>query len=185
MYIFAWPKVKVHYGGATEPTQSVLFLGTPGYKFQLVVGLICQLRLSRNFSGILCSVWSYILQISDGISPTPSCANIQIVALHDYNVDPSYVASHIDAVKGIAGSSGKRLLYEEFGALGSNKQSQIKAVTDTLISVSRFFFGALETDKTFRRAYRGCIGRYTYPPYIFLTVLKVCNAGYEARQGFQ
>ncbi|KAF8065048.1 glycoside hydrolase family 5 protein [Lyophyllum atratum] len=63
-----------------------------------------------------------------------SCANIQIVALHDYNVDPSYVASHIDAVKGIALSSGKRLLYEEFGALGSNKQSQIQAVTNTLIS---------------------------------------------------
>ncbi|KAF8152990.1 glycoside hydrolase family 5 protein [Crassisporium funariophilum] len=63
-----------------------------------------------------------------------SCANIQIIALHDYNLDPSYVASHIDAAKPLAGSSGKRLLYEEFGALGSNKQSQMQAVLKTLIS---------------------------------------------------
>ncbi|PFH51190.1 glycoside hydrolase family 5 protein [Amanita thiersii Skay4041] len=63
-----------------------------------------------------------------------SCANLQIIAIHDYNIDPSYVASHIDAVKPTALNSGKRLLYEEFGALGSNKNNQIKAVTDTLIS---------------------------------------------------
>ncbi|GLB39737.1 putative cellulase (glycosyl hydrolase family 5) [Lyophyllum shimeji] len=63
-----------------------------------------------------------------------NCPNIQIVALHDYNLDPSYVASHIDAAKPMALSSGKRLLYEEFGATGSSKQSQIQAVTNTLIS---------------------------------------------------
>ncbi|KAL0946018.1 hypothetical protein HGRIS_012295 [Hohenbuehelia grisea] len=63
-----------------------------------------------------------------------SCANLQIIALHDYNLDPSYVASHIDAAKPKALASGKRLLYEEFGALGSNKQNQIQTVTNTLIS---------------------------------------------------
>ncbi|KAF9531071.1 glycoside hydrolase family 5 protein [Crepidotus variabilis] len=63
-----------------------------------------------------------------------SCANLQIIALHDYNIDPSYVASHIDAAKPSAMSNGKRLLYEEFGATGGNKQGQIKAVTDTLIA---------------------------------------------------
>ncbi|KAH0578621.1 hypothetical protein H2248_003759 [Termitomyces sp. 'cryptogamus'] len=63
-----------------------------------------------------------------------SCSDIQVVAIHDYNLDPSYVATNIDAVKEISLSSGKRLLYEEFGALGSTKQSQIQAVTDTLIS---------------------------------------------------
>ncbi|GLB39738.1 putative cellulase (glycosyl hydrolase family 5) [Lyophyllum shimeji] len=63
-----------------------------------------------------------------------SCANIQIIALHDYNVTPSYVAPGIDALKGIAHSSGKRLLYEEFGTKGANKQSDLLAVTTTLIS---------------------------------------------------
>lgn len=63
-----------------------------------------------------------------------SCADIQIVALHDYNVTPSHVASGIDAVKGMALSSGKRLLYEEFGTRGDSKQSDLLAVTNTLIS---------------------------------------------------
>jgi len=63
-----------------------------------------------------------------------SCANLQIIALHDYNLDPNYVASHIDAAKTLALNSGKRLLYEEFGATGSSKQSQIQTVTNTLIS---------------------------------------------------
>lgn len=67
-----------------------------------------------------------------------SCANLQIIALHDYNIDPSYVASHIDAAKPSAMSNGKRLLYEEFGATGGNKQGQIKAVTDTLIAVGLY-----------------------------------------------
>jgi len=66
-----------------------------------------------------------------------SCSNIQIIALHDYNVNPSYVASQIDAAKPKAMSSGKRLLYEEFGASGSSKQSQIGAVINTLVSVSQ------------------------------------------------
>lgn len=63
-----------------------------------------------------------------------SCTNLQIIALHDYNVDPSYIASHVDAAKPSALSSGKRLLYEEFGASGGSKQSQIQAATNTLIS---------------------------------------------------
>lgn len=65
-----------------------------------------------------------------------SCTDLQIIALHDYNLSPSYVASHIDAAKPLAINSGKRLLYEEFGALGDSKQSQIQAVVNTLISVS-------------------------------------------------
>ena len=64
-----------------------------------------------------------------------SCSDLQIIALHDYNLDPSYVASHVEAGKSQALASGKRLLYEEFGALGSNKQSQISTVVSTLISV--------------------------------------------------
>ncbi|EMD36754.1 glycoside hydrolase family 5 protein [Gelatoporia subvermispora B] len=63
-----------------------------------------------------------------------SCDDIQIIAIHDYNIDPSYVASGVDAVKPSALSSGKRLLYEEFGAEGSTKQPDIEAVTNTLIS---------------------------------------------------
>lgn len=69
-----------------------------------------------------------------------SCANLQIIAIHDYNLDPSYVASHIDAAKPLALQSGKRLLYEEFGALGTTKQSQVQDVTDTLISVGTTLF---------------------------------------------
>lgn len=65
-----------------------------------------------------------------------SCNNLQIIALHDYNLDPNYVASHVDAAKPLAVSSGKRMIYEEFGALGSNKQSQIQAVTNLLLAVS-------------------------------------------------
>lgn len=64
-----------------------------------------------------------------------SCQNLQIIALHDYNLDTSYVASHVDAAKPLALNSGKRLLYEEFGATGSNKQSQIQSITNLLISV--------------------------------------------------
>jgi len=63
-----------------------------------------------------------------------SCADLQIIALHDYNLDPSYVASHVDSGKSQALASGKRLLYEEFGALGSDKQSQISTVVSKLIS---------------------------------------------------
>ncbi|KLO18932.1 glycoside hydrolase family 5 protein [Schizopora paradoxa] len=63
-----------------------------------------------------------------------SCSDLQIIALHDYNLDPSYVASHVDPGKSQALASGKRLLYEEFGALGSDKQSQISTVVSTLIS---------------------------------------------------
>ena len=63
-----------------------------------------------------------------------SCPNLQIIALHDYNLDPSYVAQHVDAAKPLALNSGKRLLYEEFGALGSSKQSEIQNVVNTLIS---------------------------------------------------
>ncbi|KAG6834180.1 hypothetical protein H0H93_011356, partial [Arthromyces matolae] len=54
--------------------------------------------------------------------------------IHDYDIDPTYVANNIDSVKSLSLSSGKRLLYEEFGALGGSKQSQIQAVTNTLIS---------------------------------------------------
>ena len=57
------------------------------------------------------------------------------MAIHDYNLDPTYVATNIDAVKGVSLNSGKRLLYEEFGGLGGTKQNQIQVVTDTLISV--------------------------------------------------
>lgn len=64
-----------------------------------------------------------------------SCPDLQIIALHDYNLDSSYVASYVDAAKASAISSGQRLLYEEFGATGSSKQSEIEAVTNTLISV--------------------------------------------------
>ncbi|KAL4253208.1 glycosyl hydrolase 5 (cellulase A) family protein [Abortiporus biennis] len=63
-----------------------------------------------------------------------NCADIQIIALHDYNLDSSYLASHVDAAKPLALSSGKRMLYEEFGALGSSKQSEIQTVTNLLIS---------------------------------------------------
>jgi mannan endo-1,4-beta-mannosidase len=65
-----------------------------------------------------------------------SCKNLDIIALHDYNLDPSYVAGYIDGAKAKAASSGKRMIYEEFGATGSSKQSQLKAVTDKLIAVS-------------------------------------------------
>lgn len=64
-----------------------------------------------------------------------SCTDLQIIALHDYNLDPSYIASHVDAAKPMALSSGKRLLYEEFGALGDDKQSQISATVNLLIAV--------------------------------------------------
>lgn len=64
-----------------------------------------------------------------------SCGNLQIIALHDYNLDTNYVASHIDAAKPLALANGKRMLYEEFGATGSNKQSQIQSITNLLISV--------------------------------------------------
>src|ERR1700729_526739 len=47
-----------------------------------------------------------------------SCPDFQIMALHDYDLDPSYVASNIDPAKTSAITSGQRLLYEEFGALG-------------------------------------------------------------------
>ena len=57
------------------------------------------------------------------------------MALHDYDLDPSYVASNIDSAKTSAITSGQRLLYEEFGALGSSKQSDIQSITDTLVSV--------------------------------------------------
>ncbi|CAL1710284.1 unnamed protein product [Somion occarium] len=52
-----------------------------------------------------------------------SCPNLQIIALHDYNLDSSYVASHVDTAKPLALQSGKRLLYEEFGALGGISSS--------------------------------------------------------------
>ena len=67
-----------------------------------------------------------------------SCQNLQIIALHDYNLDTSYVASHVDAAKPLTLKSGKRLLYEEFGANGGNKQSQIQSITNLLISVRHF-----------------------------------------------
>lgn len=54
--------------------------------------------------------------------------------LHDYNLDPNYVASRIDGVKARARSSGQRMIYEEYGALGSSKQSQISAVTNKLLA---------------------------------------------------
>lgn len=73
------------------------------------------------------------------IMPSRSCSDLQIIALHDYNLDPSYVASHVDPGKSQALASGKRLLYEEFGALGSDKQSQISTVVSTLISVRDSF----------------------------------------------
>lgn len=63
-----------------------------------------------------------------------NCANLQIIALHDYNLDTNYVASHIDAAKPLAINSGKRMLYEEFGALGGSKQSQIQSITNLLMA---------------------------------------------------
>lgn len=68
-----------------------------------------------------------------------SCANLDIIALHDYNLDPNYVASQIDAAKPKAQAAGKRMLYEEFGATGDDKASKLKAVTDKLIAVSILF----------------------------------------------
>ncbi|KIJ64683.1 glycoside hydrolase family 5 protein [Hydnomerulius pinastri MD-312] len=88
-------------------------------------------------------IGSYGIQISTGGGtdlPTSlqsqffSCANLQIIALHDYNLDPSYIASYVDSGKSQALSSGKRLLYEEFGAEGSSKQSEIQSATNMLIS---------------------------------------------------
>lgn len=67
-----------------------------------------------------------------------SCTDLQIIAIHDYNLDSSYVSSKVNAAKPLALKNGKRLLYEEFGALGSTKQSQIKSVTNTLLSVGAF-----------------------------------------------
>ncbi|KAJ3537618.1 hypothetical protein NM688_g6656 [Phlebia brevispora] len=63
-----------------------------------------------------------------------TCSDLQILAIHDYNIDPSYVGSSIDSVKPTVLASGQRLLYEEFGAEGDDKQSQLQAVTNTLIS---------------------------------------------------
>ena len=67
------------------------------------------------------------------LSPCGRCPQLQIIAIHDYNVDPSYIGSKVDSVKPKALASGQRLLYEEFGATGSSKQSQIQAATDVLI----------------------------------------------------
>ena len=76
-----------------------------------------------------------------------SCPKLQILAIHDYNISPSYVGSSIDSVKPKALASGQRLLYEEFGASGSNKQSAIQAVTNTLIAVGlAVFFLVFEAD---------------------------------------
>lgn len=101
-----------------------------------------------------------IIQNFDTCS-TFRCDDLQIIAIHDYNLDPSYVASGIDAAKPSALSSGKRLLYEEFGAEGSSKQSQIETVTNTLISVSFdvLLYWAWLIPLVSRREYRGCIGR--------------------------
>ncbi|TFK75578.1 glycoside hydrolase family 5 protein [Pluteus cervinus] len=63
-----------------------------------------------------------------------SCPTLQIIALHDYNLDPGYIASYVDGAKPKAINSGKRMIYEEFGATGGNKQNQIKSVTDLLIA---------------------------------------------------
>jgi hypothetical protein len=61
---------------------------------------------------------------------------LQIIALHEYNLDTSYVSSHVDSAKPLAINSGKRMLYEEFGALGDSKQNQIQSITNLLMAVS-------------------------------------------------
>ena len=92
------------------------------------------------------------------------CPQLQVLAIHDYNVDPSYIGSKVDSVKPKALASGQRLLYEEFGATGSNKQSLIQAATDVLAKVRRAHARkvAFEPDADVfapRLGSRGCTGR--------------------------
>jgi mannan endo-1,4-beta-mannosidase len=51
-------------------------------------------------------------------------------------LNTSYVASNVDAAKTQVRASGQRLLYEEFGATGDGKQSQVQSITDLLVKVS-------------------------------------------------
>lgn len=74
-------------------------------------------------------------QISTGVGQP---ANIY-VALHDYNLDANYLTLYVDAAKAVI-ASGQRLLYEEFGAIGGNKQSDIQSITETLNSVRDFLY---------------------------------------------
>ena len=67
------------------------------------------------------------------------CDDLDIIAIHDYSTDPSYIGSGIDAAKPSALNSGKRLLYEEFGSEGSTKQSDIDSVTQLLIKVIHIY----------------------------------------------
>ncbi len=55
--------------------------------------------------------------------------------MHDYDLDPTYIASYVNPAKASAIASGQRLLYEEFGAEGSDKQSDISGAVDLLIKV--------------------------------------------------
>ncbi|KLO18933.1 glycoside hydrolase family 5 protein [Schizopora paradoxa] len=63
-----------------------------------------------------------------------TCSDIDIVALHSYNLDPFYLAYYTNLGKSLAVPSGKRLLFEEFGAEGSDKQGEISSAITTLIS---------------------------------------------------
>lgn len=127
------------------PIPSAPFSGAQEYRFPLVEGPTYPPLFNRNSGGMSLVCLGFLFRFA--FSVVCSCANLQIIALHDYNLDPSYVASHIDAAKPLAMNSGKRMIYEEFGATGSNKQSQIQAITNTLISVRTRQFLVLAVTK--------------------------------------
>ncbi|EGO01166.1 glycoside hydrolase family 5 protein [Serpula lacrymans var. lacrymans S7.3] len=86
---------------------------------------------------------SYGIQISTGGGTDISlslqsqfyiCSDLQILAIHDYDLDTSYIASYLNPAKTQALASGQRIIYEEFGAEGSTKQSDIQSVTSFLSS---------------------------------------------------
>lgn len=68
------------------------------------------------------------------------CSDIDIVSLHSYNLDSFNLAYYIDHAKGLASPTGKRLIFEEFGAEGSSKQKEISSAIKTMISVSAVQF---------------------------------------------
>lgn len=162
-YIFPLVKsdLQAHFYRCDRANVIRSVLGSTG--IQISTGGGTDLPTSTQSQFFRCRILRYsAVPIHLLIGDATSCPNIQIIALHDYNLDPTYVASHVDAVKGIALSSGKRLLYEEFGALGSNKQSQILTVTNLLIAVNFFLLSVSQSSLTchlLRPGYRGCTGR--------------------------
>lgn len=67
-----------------------------------------------------------------------SCEYLDVVALHDYNIDPSYVGGLVEPAKATATQAGKTLFYEEYGATGDNKQSDLQNIHKYLVAVSIF-----------------------------------------------